>query len=150
MCGGVITSGHAHHPIASLTKDVAEDELKAAELKGFLDWMLLATSDRIYATAYSSYFASALRFRLATAPPATDGGVRPECRSHLLDIPVAAATVGWNVGLVELVVIFAGFACAGLALVRAGLALVRAPQLKPFRRALGGLYEVVRERERGL
>ena len=76
----ILTPGSAWHPNASPKRS---DRL--SEMKMYLDWWLLATSDRVLGTHKSSFSESAIRFRGASAPlpPYFD---RPDvCRLHLHD-----------------------------------------------------------------
>jgi len=62
LAGAIVTRGHAAHPAASANYS------KAAEVKTYVDWLLLAHSDFVLATSSSSFSGTALKFRDALAP----------------------------------------------------------------------------------
>ena len=76
----ILTQGHAWHALASPEQGKAEGEAKL-----FLDWWLLATSDKILATHSSTFSGMASLFRFARGGPAPRLDGAAGCKAHLID-----------------------------------------------------------------
>ena len=76
----ILTPGSAWHPNAS-----PKLPGHTSQMKMYLDWWLLATSDRVLGTHKSSFSESAIRFRGASAPLPSYFDRPDVCRLHLHD-----------------------------------------------------------------
>ena len=77
LAGAIVTRGHAENPASNGIYS------KAAELKTYVDWLLMADSEFVLATASSTFSGTAIRFRDALPIPASS---RPDDEIHVWTI----------------------------------------------------------------